>query len=114
MAESPATSVTFGLRFPRIYQTRLLAFAGVDYRSDSRFLRRHVVGDVGAGTETDLYFGYNGGQRQRQIQDRLHRLSLLDDFDGDYDEIISSTLEFLPLQHRGRPVRRRQSTWEIR
>ncbi|HZF27975.1 MAG TPA: TorF family putative porin [Gammaproteobacteria bacterium] len=73
--------------FRGIYQTDSSAFAGVDYASDSGFYAGTWWADVGAGTETDLYFGYNGGSDSVKYKIGYTGYRYLDDFDGDYDEI---------------------------
>jgi uncharacterized protein (TIGR02001 family) len=47
--------------FRGIYQEDSSAFAGVDYASDGGFYIGTWGADVGDGLETDLYFGYGGG-----------------------------------------------------
>jgi hypothetical protein len=73
--------------FRGIYQTDSSAFAGVDYASDGGFYAGTWWADVGAGTETDLYFGYNGGSDSVKYKIGYTAYRYLDDFDGDYDEV---------------------------
>jgi hypothetical protein len=73
--------------FRGIYQTDSSAFAGVDYASDGGFYAGTWWADVGVGTETDLYFGYNGGNDNVKYKIGYTAYRYLDDFDGDYDEV---------------------------
>lgn len=47
--------------FRGIYQEESSAWAGLDYESDSGFYIGTWGADVGSGLETDLYFGFSGG-----------------------------------------------------
>ena len=47
--------------FRGIFQKNSSAFAGVDYSSDNGFYIGTWGADVGDGLETDLYFGWGGG-----------------------------------------------------
>jgi uncharacterized protein (TIGR02001 family) len=48
--------------FRGIYQEESSAFAGLDYESDNGFYVGTWGADVGGGLETDVYFGYSGGE----------------------------------------------------
>ncbi len=69
-----------------IFQEDSSASAGVDYASDSGFYIGTWGADVGQGLETDLYFGYAGGE------DFTYKIGFTgyyytDDFDDTYQEI---------------------------
>jgi uncharacterized protein (TIGR02001 family) len=72
--------------FRGIFQEDSSAFAGVDYASDSGFYLGTWGADVGDGLETDLYFGYAGGE------DFTYKIGYTgyyytDDFDDTYNEV---------------------------
>lgn len=72
--------------FRGIFQEDSSAFAGVDYVSDGGFYLGTWGADVGDGLETDLYFGYAGGE------DFTYKIGYTgyyytDDFDDTYNEI---------------------------
>jgi hypothetical protein len=73
--------------FRGIYQTDSSAYAGVDYASDGGFYAGTWWADVGQGTETDLYAGWQGGSDSVKFKVGYTGYRYLDDFDGDYDEI---------------------------
>jgi len=69
-----------------IFQEDSSASAGVDYASDSGFYLGTWGADVGEGLETDLYFGYAGGE------DFTYKIGYTgyyytDDFDDTYNEV---------------------------
>jgi uncharacterized protein (TIGR02001 family) len=69
-----------------IFQEDSSASAGVDYASESGFYIGTWGADVGDGLETDLYFGYAGGE------DFTYKIGFTgyyytDDFDDTYEEI---------------------------
>jgi uncharacterized protein (TIGR02001 family) len=69
-----------------IFQEDSSAFAGVDYASDSGFYIGTWGADVGDGLETDVYFGYAGGE------DFTYKIGFTgyyytDDFDDTYEEV---------------------------
>ena len=69
-----------------IHQDDSSASAGIDYTSDSGFYLGTWGADVGAGLETDLYFGYAGGE------DFTYKIGYTgyyytDDFDDTYNEV---------------------------
>ena len=72
--------------FRGIFQEDSSAFAGVDYASDGGFYLGTWGADVGDGLETDLYFGYAGGE------DFTYKIGFTgyyytDDFDDTYEEV---------------------------
>lgn len=72
--------------FRGVFQEDSSAYAGVDYASDSGFYLGTWGADVGDGLETDLYFGYAGGE------DFTYKIGYTgyyytDDFDDTYNEI---------------------------
>jgi hypothetical protein len=72
--------------FRGIFQEDSSAFAGVDYAHDSGFYLGTWGADVGDGLETDLYFGYAGGE------DFTYKIGYTgyyytDDFDDTYNEV---------------------------
>jgi len=74
--------------FRGIFQEDSSAYAGADYTSEGGFYIGTWWADVGQGNETDIYFGYTGGDKDKvtyKIGYTGYRY--LDDFDGDYDEI---------------------------
>jgi hypothetical protein len=69
-----------------IFQDDSSASAGVDYESDSGFYLGTWGADVGEGIETDVYFGYSGGE------DFTYSIGYTgyyytDDFDDTYSEV---------------------------
>jgi len=73
--------------FRGIYQAASSAYAGADYATDSGFYVGTWWADVGLGTETDVYFGYNGGNDDVTYKIGYTGYYYLDDFDGDYNEV---------------------------
>ena len=74
--------------FRGIFQNSSSAYAGVDYAGDKGFYMGTWWADVGQGTETDLYAGYTGGNKDKvtyKIGYTGYRY--IDDFDGKYDEL---------------------------
>jgi hypothetical protein len=72
--------------FRGVFQEDSSAYAGIDYASDSGFYLGTWGADVGQGLETDLYFGYTGGE------DFTYKIGYTgyfytDDFDDTYSEI---------------------------
>jgi uncharacterized protein (TIGR02001 family) len=72
--------------FRGIFQEDSSAYAGIDYAHDSGFYVGTWGADVGLGLETDLYFGYTGGE------DFTYKIGFTgyyytDDFDDTYQEI---------------------------
>jgi hypothetical protein len=72
--------------FRGIFQEDSSAYAGVDYAHDSGFYLGTWGADVGDGLETDLYFGYAGGE------DFTYKIGYTgyfytDDFDDTYTEV---------------------------
>jgi uncharacterized protein (TIGR02001 family) len=72
--------------FRGVFQEDSSAFGGVDYASDSGFYLGTWGADVGDGLETDLYFGYAGGE------DFTYKIGYTgyyytDDFDDTYNEV---------------------------
>jgi uncharacterized protein (TIGR02001 family) len=72
--------------FRGIFQEDSSAYAGVDYASDGGFYLGTWGADVGDGLETDLYFGYTGGDKLT-YKVGYTGYFYTDDFDGDYNEI---------------------------
>ena len=69
-----------------IHQDDSSAYAGIDYASDGGFYLGTWGADVGDGLETDLYFGYAGGE------DFTYKIGYTgyyytDDFDDTYNEV---------------------------
>jgi Bacterial protein of unknown function (Gcw_chp) len=73
--------------FRGIYQADSSAYVGFDYAGDSGFYAGTWWADVGLGTETDIYAGWQGGSDSLQFKAGYTGYRYLDDFDGDYDEI---------------------------
>lgn len=72
--------------FRGVFQEDSSAYAGIDYASDNGFYLGTWGADVGLGLETDLYFGYAGGE------DFTYKIGYTgyyytDDFDDTYSEI---------------------------
>jgi hypothetical protein len=72
--------------FRGVFQEDSSAFAGADYVSDGGFYLGTWGADVGQGLETDLYFGYAGGE------DFTYKIGYTgyfytDDFDDTYSEV---------------------------
>jgi hypothetical protein len=72
--------------FRGIHQDDTSAYAGIDYASEGGFYLGTWGADVGDGLETDLYFGYAGGE------DFTYKVGFTgyyytDDFDDTYEEI---------------------------
>jgi hypothetical protein len=69
-----------------IFQESSSAYAGVDFTADSGFYLGTWGADVGTGLETDLYFGFAGGE------DFTYKIGYTgyfytDDFDDTYQEV---------------------------
>jgi hypothetical protein len=69
-----------------IFQEDSSASAGIDYTSDSGFYLGTWGADVGDGLETDLYFGFAGGDTFT-YKIGFTGYYYTDDFDGDYNEV---------------------------
>jgi uncharacterized protein (TIGR02001 family) len=72
--------------FRGIYQEDSSAYAGIDYENENGFYLGTWGADVGQGLETDVYFGYSGGD------DFTYSIGYTgyyytDDFDGSYNEV---------------------------
>lgn len=72
--------------FRGIHQDDSSAYAGIDYASEGGFYLGTWGADVGDGLETDLYFGYAGGE------DFTYKIGYTgyfytDDFDDTYTEV---------------------------
>jgi uncharacterized protein (TIGR02001 family) len=72
--------------FRGVFQEDSSAYAGLDYSTDSGFYIGTWGADVGTGLETDLYFGFAGGD------DFTYKIGFTgyfytDDFDDTYQEI---------------------------
>jgi len=72
--------------FRGVFQEDSSAYAGIDYASDSGFYIGTWGADVGRGLETDIYFGYAGGE------DFTYKIGYTgyyytDDFDDTYNEV---------------------------
>ena len=72
--------------FRGVFQEDSSAYAGVDYASDNGFYIGTWGADVGQGLETDLYFGFAGGE------DFTYKIGFTgyyytDDFDDTYQEV---------------------------
>jgi len=72
--------------FRGIYQEDSSASAGIDYASDNGFYIGTWGADVGDGLETDLYFGYSGGD-EFTYTIGYTGYYYTDDFDDTYNEI---------------------------
>jgi hypothetical protein len=95
-AAAPATSnaeVTGNIGFVTdyifrgIFQSESSAYAGADLTSENGFYLGTWWADVGIGTETDIYAGWQGGGDSMTFKIGYTGYRYLDDFDGDYDEI---------------------------
>jgi uncharacterized protein (TIGR02001 family) len=73
--------------FRGIFQAESSAYAGADYSTESGFYVGTWWADVGLGTETDIYFGWQGGSDDVKFKVGYTGYRYLDDFDGDYDEL---------------------------
>ena len=69
-----------------IFQEDSSAFAGVDYAHDSGFYLGTWGADVGQGLETDLYFGFAGGDKFT-YKIGYTGYYYTDDFDDTYNEV---------------------------
>jgi uncharacterized protein (TIGR02001 family) len=72
--------------FRGVFQEDSSAYAGIDYAHDSGFYLGTWGADVGLGLETDLYFGFAGGE------DFTYKIGFTgyyytDDFDDTYQEV---------------------------
>ena len=72
--------------FRGIFQEDSSAFAGVDYAHDSGFYLGTWGADVGDGLETDLYFGFAGGDKFT-YKIGYTGYFYTDDFDDTYQEV---------------------------
>ena len=72
--------------FRGIYQEDSSASAGIDYEADSGFYIGTWGADVGDGLETDLYFGFGGGDELTWSVGYTGYF-YTDDFDDTYNEI---------------------------
>jgi hypothetical protein len=72
--------------FRGVYQEDSSAFAGADYVSDGGFYLGTWGADVGTGLETDLYFGYAGGETFT-YKIGYTGYFYTDDFDDTYSEV---------------------------
>jgi uncharacterized protein (TIGR02001 family) len=70
-----------------VFQEESSAYAGADYTADSGFYLGTWWADVGIGTETDIYFGWSGGNDNVTYKIGYTGYLYLDDFDGDYSEV---------------------------
>jgi uncharacterized protein (TIGR02001 family) len=93
---TPATSMAGGSGnigystdyvFRGIFQEDSSAYVGADYSTDGGFYVGTWWADVGQGTETDIYLGYNFGGENVKFKVGYTGYLYLDDFDGDYNEI---------------------------
>jgi uncharacterized protein (TIGR02001 family) len=73
--------------FRGVFQADSSAYAGADYSGDSGVYVGTWWADVNQGTETDVYFGWQGGNDNVKFKVGYTGYRYLDDFDGDYDEI---------------------------
>src|SRR5882672_1964034 len=73
--------------FRGIFQEESSAYAGADYSGDSGVYVGTWWADVGQGTETDIYFGWQGGSDSLKFKVGYTGYRYLDDFDGNYDEV---------------------------
>ena len=72
--------------FRGIFQESSSAYAGVDYTHDSGFYLGTWGADVGQGLETDLYFGFAGGDKFT-YKIGYTGYYYTDDFDDTYNEV---------------------------
>lgn len=72
--------------FRGIFQEDSSAYAGVDYAHDSGFYLGTWGADVGQGLETDLYFGFAGGDKFT-YKIGYTGYYYTDDFDDTYNEV---------------------------
>jgi uncharacterized protein (TIGR02001 family) len=72
--------------FRGIFQESSSAYAGVDFATDSGFYLGTWGADVGTGLETDLYFGFAGGENFT-YKVGYTGYFYTDDFDDTYQEI---------------------------
>ena len=72
--------------FRGIFQEDSSAYAGVDYAHDSGFYLGTWGADVGQGIETDLYFGFAGGDKFT-YKVGYTGYFYTDDFDDTYNEV---------------------------
>ena len=72
--------------FRGIFQESSSAYAGVDYAHDSGFYLGTWGADVGTGLETDLYFGFAGGDNFT-YKVGFTGYYYTDDFDDTYQEV---------------------------
>jgi len=72
--------------FRGIFQESSSAFAGIDYAHDSGFYLGTWGADVGQGLETDLYFGFAGGDKFT-YKVGYTGYYYTDDFDDTYNEV---------------------------
>jgi hypothetical protein len=70
-----------------VFQAESSAFAGADYAGDNGLYIGTWWADVTQGTETDLYFGWQGGGDNVQFKIGYTGYFYFDDFDGDYQEV---------------------------
>jgi uncharacterized protein (TIGR02001 family) len=70
-----------------VFQSESSAFAGADYAGDNGLYIGTWWADVTNGTETDLYFGWQGGGDNVQFKIGYTGYFYIDDFDGDYQEV---------------------------
>src|SRR5688572_4811870 len=72
--------------FRGIYQEDSSAYAGVDFTTDSGFYLGTWGADVGTGLETDVYFGFAGGENFT-YKIGYTGYYYTDDFDDSYNEV---------------------------
>jgi hypothetical protein len=70
-----------------IFQESSSAFAGIDYEGESGFYVGAWGADVGQGLETDLYFGFTGGNGDFSYTIGATGYYYTDDFDDTYQEL---------------------------
>jgi uncharacterized protein (TIGR02001 family) len=70
-----------------VFQADSSAFAGADYAGDNGLYIGTWWADVTQGTETDIYFGWQGGGDTVQFKIGYTGYFYFDDFDGDYQEV---------------------------
>jgi hypothetical protein len=70
-----------------VFQAESSPSVGADYTSENGFYLGTWWADVTNGTETDVYFGWQGGSESVTFKIGYTAYRYLDDFDGDYDEI---------------------------
>jgi uncharacterized protein (TIGR02001 family) len=70
-----------------IFQESSSAFAGIDYEAPGGFYIGAWGADVGQGLETDLYFGYAGGNGDFSYSIGATGYYYTDDFDDTYQEL---------------------------